>query len=99
MIPGIWSDGKAFLRLYFPSCTFPKCVPGLGSVNRGGARKWQVDGLFAQVDGGLQSGSKELAKSEASGKRANSFFSVAEINMGRKWVFPQIRELLPPTLP
>lgn len=64
MMPGLQADGKAFLQLCFPSCTFPKCLPGLGSVNRGGAGKWQVSGLFAQVDEGLQTGSRELVSED-----------------------------------
>lgn len=57
-------------------------MQGSGSVNMGGARKFQVYQLFAWGGGG-----------KASGQRANVFFSLVEINVGRKWGFPQIREL------
>lgn len=42
----------------------PVRVQGLASLRRGGARKLQVHQLFAQGDGGLQSGSEEPPKSE-----------------------------------
>lgn len=39
-------------------------MPGLGSINRSRVRKFQVYKVFTEVDGGLQSGSKEPVKSE-----------------------------------
>lgn len=78
MIRSTPSDGEAFVQLYSPLCISPKCMQGPGSVNMGGARKFQVYQLFAWGGGG-----------RASGQGANVFFSLVEINVGRKWDSPK----------
>lgn len=50
--------------LFLSFAHVPVRVQGLASLSRGGARKLQVHQLFAQGDGGLQSGSEEPPKSE-----------------------------------
>lgn len=73
-------------------------MPGLGSVNRGGARELQVSGLFAQVDGGLRSGSAELVKSEdpVTKGQTHSFLGL-EYTWAGNGFSPKSESSIPPT--